>query len=253
MVSFTIENDISTSISIPENCEKFDISNCPNLTSLPPLPETLRSLSIHNCPMLTSLPNFPQSIIELYIYNTPITILPCESFHVKYIGLSETKIQVLPTFLEWPHIELDENPFNLFYGYFTKGGFCPCRIHDYDPNQIEDFLEDYTPISKVVRKMLHEGIPFDTILKDFHTLNYYNFSYNHKKIIHKLFEEGYSFTAIKQSEKDLQGLLEQSRKEKAIASCKAFKEDLMIKTWHPKRVIEWCWDEEEKLDWNQFE
>ena len=43
------------------------------------------------------------------------------------------------------------------------------------------------------------------------------------------------------------------RRDEIILCCKAVKEELMIKTWHPSRVIDWCWDEEEKAEWRQYE
>ena len=38
------------------------------------------------------------------------------------------------------------------------------------------------------------------------------------------------------------------RRDEIIKRCKAIKEDLMIKTWHPSRLMNWCLDEEDRLD-----
>lgn len=60
---------------LPQNLQFLDVSENPNLTSLPPLPETLEILRASNC-SLTSLPALPESLRYLYVNNNYLRELP---------------------------------------------------------------------------------------------------------------------------------------------------------------------------------
>lgn len=157
-VDLAIRYEVRSSVlPFPETLLKITIEDSPYITSLPPFPANLRGLTIKNCPNLTTLPNFPQTIEDLHIENTPITSLPCDTIALESLCLLNTNIQVLPSMKSLPRLECNNNPFHAFY----KHSLC-----DMDPNQVEDFLEDYEPKAVIVRKKLKEGVPFDAILKE---------------------------------------------------------------------------------------
>lgn len=58
---------------------------------------------------------------------------------------------------------------------------------------------------------------------------------------------------VESYEKRWKPIREKFQRERNVERCKTVKEELMAATWHPDRMIHWCWDEEEKKKWGSFE
>lgn len=151
------ENDErSTFPPLPNTLKEVHFKFCPNVTNLPSFPNTLEKIVIMECPNVKEIPKVPNSVMHFEVHDTPLTYIPCENdtLYAKHLYLSNTDIQVLPALNSYgSNIEFENNPFHEYYkSYVGK-----------DIQDIVDFFDDYTKISKAVREALQEGISFDIV------------------------------------------------------------------------------------------
>lgn len=237
---------ITSLYQLPHPLRTLNVSNSTNLRELQPiLPPFLTELYVRNT-ALTDLPELPIHLRVLFIDSTPIHELPSHlPPHLSDLSLVNTQIKVLP-FLsqELSFLNIEKTPIKRLKAHQFSHIDSPCVVKT-DALSIEDFL----------------NLP-----SNIHTIEFTNPEFQLLDIpVHLYFKKLGPFDKppprikFKHNGKDVEfephpyitheSLLELKRivemetaKEKAriIQRTRIIKEDLMIKTWHPSRVEDWC-------------
>ncbi len=182
---------------LPKSLKVLDISNCENITSLPMLPSTLNEILIDSCPKLTSIPELPEIMSICHIYDTPISSISYEKSKICSLDLRNTNIQILPEVINYEYLRISNNPVNKFYNYDQSYNYYGSNIISIGPEDDIFFYKDYEPITNVLRQMLNAGIPFDTIVKDFESLNYYERTKEEQEFMRRKMMDGIPFQIVK--------------------------------------------------------
>ncbi len=223
-----------------------------NISSLPPLPNNLISLNLrgsnitylNNLPsslkqlictetLISSLENLPPSLKKLHIDNTQISLLPelplsltelaCSGLsltslpnlppNLKYLYISSTQISVLP---ELPNTLITLECGNSLLHSLPN---IPNNLHYIRCSGTN--ISEFPDFPDSLKVLICDECP-------------------------NLFIQKKKDEAPQQFQKRLKIINEILRRDEIILRCKAIKEDLIIKTWHPKRMFDWCLDVEEQ-------
>lgn len=243
-------------ITIPEDVKSIDLSGN---SYLPKLPTELEVLYMNDT-FIEELTSFPPNLKELYIghnYIKRIENLP-DSLEVLHIpgSYSITKLPPLPSNLK----KLVLN----FSHHVEELPDLPKNLEELVVQDVPLKVLPHLPKTLTKLNIWSTGVTELSYLPDtLEALNIMNtkisFIPNRPKNIKSLLCYDCSSLQVQISNKDsIQSyfkkwipIWEEEQKKKAIAACKSVKEDLMIATWHPKRV-DWWMDEEEKNEWLQF-
>jgi hypothetical protein len=192
----------------------LEVSYNPYLIMIGTLPNSLHTLYADNT-KLVFLPNIPSSLSVLNLCSTYILSLPPLSQRLEYMNVSNSRIQRLPTL-----------PSSLTELYLEN---TPVR---YLPEPLPPTLL----ILHCKKTPLEECPPLPQSCK------YYLFdSPLSKELIGCCSHEDCLLALSKHRRK--------KSKERQQQRCQHVKEELMAKTWHSKRMIQWCFDMEEQKEW----
>ncbi len=188
-----------------------------NITSLPPLPNSLQYLHC-NGTQISYLPPLPDSLQFLNCSYTQISSLPPLPNSLQYLFCSNIQITSLPS--------LPNSLQHLFCSNTQITSLPPL------PDTLRQLNCPYTQITSLP--------PLPDSLQ-------YLYFYNCPNLLLKKEKD----ESVQNYEARWKVVREALRREEAIQRCKAVKEELMTKTWHPDRYLQWCIDEEERSFWNQ--
>lgn len=207
---------------LPESVEKLychgSYDNIHPLTSLPTLPSSLKVLKCHYT-NISSLPELPSSLMVLFCANTNISNLP--EFPPNLVGLNceninITSIPKLPSTLKYLTINKCKKLVDILEIPQTLVTF---SCEDTNLYLLPELLDPWWMSCRECPNLFVQSIEREST-------------------------ESY----IKRWQPIWEKMREIERRDETILRCKAVKEELMEKTWHPQRVFNWCFDEEEKLD-----
>ncbi len=174
---------------------------------------------------LTTLPEIPEDRNLLWIHNNraPLYLrVPDHIIELRLDDCQEVYLEYLPDTLERLRIDnckissLSALPPNLKELFISEYLFLHCSIH-YLPKNVVNVIIRYEP--------------------------------NHRKRIKKINE-----TIFTQEPEDrIKAVNCKLNRERSNSCCKAVKEELMARTWATERIMDWCFDEEEKAEWRMHE
>jgi hypothetical protein len=253
------DGDIESLPPLPDSLDTLYIQS-KHLTELPPLPKSLRTLNVSNMIHLTGLPHpLPPFLNELYVRNTALTTLRYLPIHLRVLFLDSTPIRELPqlppelndlsladTQISW----LPELPHYLSYLNLENTPIKRLDAKQFNHIQAMFYLKtptiinNFQSLSSNVHKIEFTNPDFQLLDLPIHDyLRPTKASLPVLKLKHKNIEIQPPMYATQESMLDLKRVIEDEmvkQKARIIQCTRAYKEDLMIKTWHPSRVEAWC-------------
>ena len=230
---------------LPLSLRTLNVSNMIHLHELPAmLPPHLTELYAKKT-ALTELPTLPSTLRVLFVDSTPIRELPPHLQSLCDISLAHTQIKSLPCLpQELFYLNIEDTPIKRLKAAQFINIDTPCVIKTHALS-IEDFLSLPSNIRTI-----------EFTNPDFHILDlpihlYFTalgpfekpppiIKFKHNGTLVEIYPHPYS---TPESLLELEEIVEEEMaKEKArvINRTRIVKEELMIKTWHPSRVEDWC-------------
>jgi hypothetical protein len=226
---------------LPNSLRTLHVSNMTSLECLPnPLPPLLNELYADNT-ALTTLPDLPPHLRLLYIDSTPIHELPILPPELRDLSLAHTPIRELPYLSQdLMFLNLEGTPIKRLHASQFKhiNSLCFVRTH----TLIDEFLSlpsTFLRIEFTNPDFSLLDVPIDEYFKQSHSrLLTIVFRYKGKviEIQPHLLKTDESLLKLQEIMKEEM----ENMKARVVLRTRAFKEDLMIKTWHPSRVEAWC-------------
>lgn len=225
-------------LSIVENKKLYIINKLPNdldylkllgnkkLGIIPPLPSKLKIFYLWRSPYLESLHSFPESVKNINLGDNNFVELPPLPKNLEVLSCLNNNLSKLPH-LPSSLVELYCNSNNL------------TNMPELPPNLkvlycSDNLFSEFPPLPQTLIRFECKGCPNLVIQKrNEETIQDYEARLSVLRKQHLL-----------QKEKDI-------LKDMTIHKTKMLKEELMIKTWHPNRMIKWCIDEQEKKDFQE--
>ena len=228
---------------LPDSLDALEISS-PYLETLPPFSCSLRTIRIRNTPINT-LPELPLLLYELDVGNTQLSVIPPLPAGTKHLYVDSTRVTELPelppnlTMLSCAHTNIRRLPrlpeklniLNLSYtliNYLRADDFANTSVyqmqtHAYTCDRFPKFVK-YMHFSHPDFQILDLPPLYDTTI----TFNYED----EPTSIDPVHDIG-KYTLLKHKERKKQIA-------RVTARVRLYKEELMINTWHPRRVETWC-------------
>lgn len=179
------------------------------ITELPALPDTIEHLYVCDTP-ITELPDpLPTSLFVLNVSGTALTHLPPLPASLQSLVISHTQIRELPADL----------PVQLHTLNIT--GTPIEHIGDLPPHLRSLIAEDCTRL-----RLLPATLP--------QTLSHLNLK---------------GCLSLRVRREPMEGIRSYAERWRQWWILQSFREELMVVTWHPRRLMEWCIDEEERKEW----
>ena len=170
------------------------------ISSLPPLPAGLLGLDFQDC-ALTALPPLPKQLEELDVRNNRIAHIPEIPATVEYINICGNPI------VTYPYIYRTN-----IWIMFDYNHYAAALTH---PKLSIDRMLAYSP--------LHLLEDLDVRIEDDPFMDIYE-------------DDGFQATLLRR----LQVMCEIQKQVACRVALKTYKEELMMRTWHPLRVEAWC-------------
>ena len=243
----------------PITLEHLYISGCYKLESLPNLPQSLKTITISSCRNLRTLPELPQSLKELKIYDWHIKLYENEDIYSfgltslpelpqsleLFVGTCMHKITSLPD-LPQSLKRLDCNGCSKL----TLLPDLPQSLNSLDCGHCNNLL----CISKIPTSLKYIYSNYCKSLM-YISSNYVNIPLMPyiQMYIHNCFSLNYVPDNFYKNNDKSREYIEANyckwRKEQTLYWFSSTRgvvyEELIRKTWHPSRIIDWCWDTEE--------
>jgi len=193
---------------LPKGIVTLDCSHN-QLTSLPPLPSTMRML-VCNDNQLTTLPTLPLSLERVICANNQLTILPPFPRSLRELNCSNNRLMALHP-LPMTILSLVCKSNNIQFLPALPPFLMELRCEN---NPLEDFPELPSYLSILTYKL-----PIDNHITEF---------------IHLLPE---ITMGINVALRDWAGFMAIESRKRCNARCIACKEEIMMKAWHPSRML----------------
>ncbi len=220
--------DIETLPPLPDNVEYLYVNNT-KIQSLPHLPQTLFYLYA-GFTKLTSLPPLPQTLVRLHVCQTKLTSLPPLPPNLRELSASNTPLALLPDLpnsLQW--LECSSTNIQIIPALPPNLYFLACSYLE---------IETLPPLPSTLSFLYCHTCPNLLIESEVgETVQEYEARW---KPIREIIE-------IQRKQREERETLERNTNR-----CKQIKEMLMEKTWHPDRYLQWCIDEEERIEWLSY-
>lgn len=195
-----------------------------NINKLPELPDTLQSLSCIDCPIQELPPRLPLQLKTLIMDNCELTRLPPFPKTLTYIDVHNNKLTSLPEIPKSVQfLQMCGNPI-MYYPYIYRTDITV----NYDYNKFAAAFEYstfringvnvFTPIHMLQDYLDHTDRQSNIFMSD-------------------MFDDDAVNLTMLLSLQIMCEIQNQLRCREFIKTCK---EELMIRTWHPSRIIDWC-------------
>jgi hypothetical protein len=215
----------STLMSFPNSLAVIKLASTP-ITTLPPLPTQLIELNVGDT-KLSNLPPLPGTLQRLYIDATAITNLPDSMPPLSILSCAFTNICNIPRF----HTDMD-----MLNVAFTPIKYL--RADEFEQNRIQIYHMKTHAYSldrfpKTI-KHIHFSNP-DFMISDLPPLPpsdtiTISFEYD-GKYINSRNRADFEHVQICEMKKQM---------DRVAARVRSYKEELMVRTWHPSRIEDWC-------------
>jgi Leucine-rich repeat (LRR) protein len=225
---------LETAASFPNSLRTIRIRNTP-ITSLPPLPISLYELDVGGT-KISVLPALPDSLHHLYVDSTQITELPKLPPILTILSCANTNIRKLPKSLP---VEL--RVLNVSYtriNYLRAEGFANTRIYQM---QTHAYTCDRFPESIKYIHFTHPDFQILDLPPLAETTITFNYEGDNIIINPKDSTDIVQYTHLKHAERKKQMM-------RVKARTRQLKEELIMKTWHPSRVEDWCGVQFDSMD-----
>ena len=198
--------DLRSLPALPDGLQELCCDDNSNLASLPRLPPALKALCVRNC-QLTSLPPLPDILHDIDVSNNYIT-----EFH---------GCRIPPTLR---HINICGNPVE-YYPYVYRNRSIVVR---YDYNQLWNVFRftSFTLNGVNVYTPLHLLEPDDSDDDHYYWMN-----------TSDIFDDD---DAKRKLVRRLHVMCEIQNQVLCRAFMRTIKEELIMRTWHPSRILTWC-------------
>lgn len=213
-------NDITCLPELPEGLIELHCSNC-KLTELPPLPASLCFLDCRSN-SLTVLPPLPDGLLALYADNNQLKKLPVLPSKLAILSAGNNHLEELPPLpSSITQLLVTDNELAHLPPLPRSLKVLRCCNNELKslppiPPRVHVLYASHNPLTTVPE--FYEGIDIDMELK-------------HTDIPRFQMEDGWiDFVKCKNYTKRLS-------MERCITRCKAVKEEIMIRTWAPERVL----------------
>lgn len=213
--------------SLPPRLKLLICRNC-RLTSLPPLPPTLEWLRCHEME-ISSLPQLPAGLLGLDFQDCALMTLPPLPKRLEELDVRNNRIAHIPEIpANVDYVNICGNPIETYpYIYRTnlwiKFDYNHYAVALTHPKLHIDHMIVYSP--------LHLLEDLDVRIDQDPYMDIYE-------------DEGFQLTLLRR----LQVMCEIQKQVACRAALKTYKEELMMRTWHPSRVEEWCGVDFDSMD-----
>jgi hypothetical protein len=210
--------------ALPPSLEKLNCTGC-NLNSLPPLPDGLQELCCDGNSDLVRLPQLPPALNILRARNCQLMSLPLLPDKMQHIDVSNnhlTEFHSCRIPLTLTHLNICYNPVQ-YYPYIYRNNI----LVKYDCNKLWNafVFTSFTLNDVKVYTPLHllEGLEPTAENDDSYFMDLTADDVKKNKIIRRL-----------------QVMCEIQNQVLCRTFLRTIKEELIMRTWHPSRVIAWC-------------
>jgi hypothetical protein len=204
---------------LPSRLDTLICDSC-LLTELPPLPLTLEHIRCHDM-NISCLPSLPAGLLTLDFQNCALTVLPPLPKRLDELDVRNNCIAHIPEIPDTTdYVNICGNPVETYpYIYRTNLWI----VYDYNLYVAVFTYPKFHVDRMIVFSPLHLLDGLDTRLDDDPFLDIYE-------------DEGFQHTLIQR----LQVMCEIQKQVACRAFMNTIKEELMMRTWHPSRVEDWC-------------
>jgi hypothetical protein len=234
------------------------------LRELPPLPDSLHTLECSST-QLTRIESFPKTLLSITIVSSPLTELPLLPPLLNELNIGDTRITRLPALPSTlcnlyidstPISELSDLPPNI---NVVSYAFTTIRTIPRLPTSLDVFNMSYTPNNYLraadfaictIYSMKTHALSIDEFPVNIHHIHFTNpafcilelpplrttsvsFLYDGKFTTIRPLESLQEYESICTKEREKQ-------KARVIERTRLYKEELMVRTWHPSRILIWC-------------